>query len=212
MRCLCVCAGPATERETNGPAHAAQPTDSRRQRQAGQPAQMSGARKQGGAQRSGRCRRRKTAQKQGHNRYCKGQKQHIHDSTTASTPAGTLHSPAGVSRLLRRTLDAGGGADGSFLTRPPPANRLPGPAAPASHWPPWRRCAAAPLFPPGRPFTARSSHAAGRSSTPPDYRTPRSQPAPMPTTGSPAGATKPPDTQTTRQNQPAPLMPSLVKC
>ena len=73
------------------------------------------------------------------------------------TPAGTLHSPAGVSRLLRRTLR-------------------------------------------------------GRSSTPPDYRTPRSQPAPMPTTGPPAGATKPPDTQTTRQNQPAPLMPSLVKC
>ena len=100
------------------------------------------------------------------------------------SPHAAQPSPASVSRLLRRTLDAGlsfaaqagGVADGSFLTRPPPVYRS------RQRCPPWRRCAAAPLTPPGRPFTARSSHAAGRYSIQPDQQQPCTQPAPIPAT------------------------------
>ena len=144
-----------------------------------------------GPQRSGRCRRRKTAQNQGHNRKSKGQKQRIHDfspyhrrqtcrekraacgSSRDTPPASTQPHAAWSSRRVTA---------GSFLARPSP--------------PPHRgRTAPPPVGPPRlAPCTFRAVIAPQ-----PDHVPPRSRLVSWPATDPLAGATRQPNTHTTRQ-------------
>ena len=159
-----------------------------------------------GPQRSGRCRRHKTAQNQGHNRYCKVQEQHIHDSTISQAavpadphgekrPRGAIRSTTTASPQPARRA-AQPAYHGSFVARSTPAYRSP--RKPAG----WRTARSSHARP---PFTdpgtaARRGDVAPRHRSPlragpsrlvprtlraafppnPDQQLPRTQSAPMP--------------------------------
>lgn len=144
-----------------------------------------------GPQRSGRCRRRETAQNQGHNRKSKGRKQHIHDFSPyhwrqtcreKRAACGSSRGPPTASQQQHAAWSSRRVTAGSLLARPSP--------------PPDRGRTAPPQAGPPRlvPCTFRAVIAPY-----PDHGPPRSRLVSWPATDPLAGATRQPNTHTTRQ-------------
>ena len=144
-----------------------------------------------GPQRSGRCRQGKTAQNQGHNRKSKGRKQHIHDFSPyhrrqtcreKRAACGSSRGPPTASQQPPAAWSSRRVTAGSFLARPsPPPDR--GRTAPPQAGPP------------------RLAPRTFRAAIPPrpDHVPPRGRPVSWPATDPLAGATRQPNTHTTRQ-------------